>query len=185
MGDICAGKFRAHIDYHSKNNPRWAHHQAVLEIAQTEEFKTWFKNNNTFTGQLEFAQFIEDNLQDIVDPDGASMLEMCKTLEAKSGVGFTGKVSLQSGIMALNYQDDSTVTSGVIEVPEKFTLKVPIFLGMPDQAITCRFRWKIARPSLALGYSILGLDRKLSDAIRAAGDIINEELKTEVLYGKL
>jgi hypothetical protein len=67
-------------------------------------------------------------------------------------------------------------------VPDKFTLAIEPFYGMPPKAMECRFRWRINKPNLTLGFKILRLERIIFDSIRAAGDIIAEETGVPVLY---
>src|SRR3990172_7311494 len=66
------------LDHHDfkGGGPGWGQHRATLNLTQSPEWKTWLGKNQCAMSQRDFAQFIEDNSEDIMVPSGAELLEL-------------------------------------------------------------------------------------------------------------
>ena len=72
------------LDYHQTGepqSPRWGSHRLMLTLRFTEEWKTWTGKNGVKMTQAEFAEFLEDNALDIIEPSSATMVECASTLQ--------------------------------------------------------------------------------------------------------
>jgi len=104
--------FTAVLDYHGGGagkvanvKPEWCDHIATFVARTTPEWDTWFDRSNKGFGQVEFATFIEDNQLDVVEPAGADLLEITKTLEAKQDVAYSSAVRLDNGAFRFHFDE--------------------------------------------------------------------------------
>lgn len=187
-GSTTSPRFTAILDYHMSGAASWATHHAVLSPTSTAEFKTWWGGSGKLMGQEEFALFIEEHQVDIVRPSGADMLELATSLHATQEAAWESRVRLDNGDVVFGYRDATRATAGQdgkLTIPETFTIKVEPFVGVPEQAIECRFRYAFRRPSLQLGYVIPRKEQLIRGLMRASADIIKVETGCEVIEGEL
>jgi uncharacterized protein YfdQ (DUF2303 family) len=170
FGDRDAHRFHAVLDYHEPGNPRWGSHTATLQLEHTEEWTTWTESNDKPMAQAAMALFIEDNAPDVIKPAVATMLEVARTLEANETSAFDSAVRLDNGDVRLAYRKDTTATAGggTLQVPERFTIAIPIFEGMGKVEIEARLRYRISGGKLSMWYSLwrhAAAERKAFDAV--------------------
>lgn len=179
---------RAIFDYHGVGEapPAWCDHRAHYNCPQSVEWATWMgKNGKPFT-QVEFAEFIENNLPDINTPPGAAMLEVARELSAKSEVNFASAVRLANGQTQFTYQEETkaTVGKGKLDVPEEFIIQIPVHLGGPVYKVTARLRYRIVEGKLKFWYDLLRAHKVLEQAQEAILGQLRERTKSVVLKGK-
>ena len=57
------------FDYHGDSNtPAWSDHRAYYTCPRTNEWKAWWNINDTWLKQMDFAEFIENQLADVREP---------------------------------------------------------------------------------------------------------------------
>ncbi|MCY4429194.1 MAG: DUF2303 family protein [Rhodospirillales bacterium] len=147
-----AALFRQHrVSWQAKFDKRW---------------KAWTGADGKAMTQREFAHFIEDNQPDIVEPDGATVLEVARHLDAKKGVDFTSAVDLQSGAVQFGYAEEvrAETRKGNIEVPAQFMIGIPVFLYGELYKVTARLRYRITEAKLSLWFDLVHPDRVRDDA---------------------
>ena len=143
-------KFVAVFNDHGKvdgTGPGWGDHRAVYDCPQSPEWRAWKGADKRQMTQADFAQFIEDNLPDIVEPKAADMLEVSRTLQAKKKVNFASGIRLDNGQQQFTYEeqiDGRAGGKGQINVPEVFTIGVPVFENGPRYAVRARLRYRIS-----------------------------------------
>lgn len=180
--------FLAVIDYHGvgdERKPEFLSHKANLQLAKDDRWNIWMSKNEKVFTQSEFAEFIEDNLSDIATPEPAFMLEVSRDLNAKVDVNFGSSVRLQNGQVKLQYQEEvkAGVGAGNVEVPESFTIRIPVFYGTDPVSITARLRFRIVSGKLTFHYKLYRPVETLNDAFNRVVASIGETLKTDVLLG--
>lgn len=137
--------FNDHVP--SSGQAGWRDHCALYECPLSPEWKAWTGKNKAIMTQADFAQFIEDNLPDVVEPSAAAMLEMSRSLQAKKKVSFASGIRLDNGQTQFTYEekiDGSAGSKGQLQVPEVFTIGVPVFEGGPRYAVKARLRYRIS-----------------------------------------
>ena len=144
------------LNGHGKNGAGWGDFRAALSFRQTPEWAKWKANDGKLMPQVAFAEFIEDNLEDIADPAGGVMLEIAQQLQVVRTVNFKSKVTLQSGAFNFRHdQDDqASVGAGEIAVPQEFTLGIKPLFGLASYRVPARFRYRIQDGKLTLGYRL-------------------------------
>lgn len=173
------GDITAVFDYHSKGGSvaggpvsaaKSGEHRAVFTAEHTPEWDRWIGANGVSMNQEAFAEFIEDNIGDIAEPDGAQLLELVENFKIKKDVNFTSHIKRSNGATKITYQEDVTGTAGggaltgEIAIPEKIVLGIAIYEGGQKFRVEARFRYRLNGGKLALSFTILRLD----DVLRSA-----------------
>lgn len=147
----------------------WGDHSARMQLRHTPEWEAWAALNGKLVGQVEFAEHVEDRLDDIVEPAGADLLELAKTFEAKTNISFRQATVLESGERQLEYVENIDAragTQGKMTIPKEFVLGIAPFEGTQPYKVVARLRYRIGEGRLAIGYQLV----KAEDVQRAAFD---------------
>lgn len=186
-------KFLAVLDYHYPaiggediRTPQFCDHKAIFQMVHDERWKIWTGQDNKPMSQVEFAEFIEDNQADLINPVPAIMLEIARDLTAKIDVNFGSSTRLQSGQVRLKYEE--TVKTGIpsagdIEVPEEFSLKIPVFFGEQAVALRARLRFRINQGKLSFHYRLYRPKQVENDAFGEAVAGLESTLGAGILLG--
>ena len=163
IADLDSLTIGAVLDWHLHNGvageaPGWGpldpmpcKHKAALRLRNSEEFARWSAMEGALHSQMEFAEFLDENSSDIVDPDPAVMIEIARDLEATRGVAFKSGTRLQTGERSFRYETETHVKGDLI-VPQRFCLSLPLFFGEPPTEIEASFRFRPNPDGLKLGY---------------------------------
>lgn len=158
---------------------------ARIEFRRTPEWDKWVGNDGKLLGQTEFAEFIEDNLDDIADPPGAGMLEIAQYLQATRTVNFKSGIRLSSGqVQFQNIEDvNAQVGAGQVAIPEMFTLGISPLFGIPSYRVPARFRYRLADGKLRLGYKLQRVESMMSAILDDVVGALELGEGAEVLHG--
>lgn len=192
FGDPNAEKlsFKAVIDYHGvgEQPAAWREHTAQFTLTKTPDWETWLKWNGVKMAQAAFAQFIEDNAVDIIEPASADMVQVARDLDATTTGQFSSSVRLDSGARRFTYVNTTKATVGSraeMDVPERFTIRLKAYLGMPAVEVVARLRFRIdGKGQLSLWYDLLRPHKVAETAFVDAVDEITEKCSTTVLLGQ-
>lgn len=177
--------FTAVIDWHT-DTPSWCTHKCILTLTETEEWMNWIERNGSLMGQADFALFIEQHLNDIVDPDGATMMELALSLEATQGTEFRNKLNMNNGDTQLRSDvatDMRAGKDGALTIPKELTLRIAPFRGIPTTDMKARFMTVLRPPKLSLGYQLIRPQAVIDKIVGAANDIITHEAEVKVFSG--
>lgn len=170
---IAHGKsITAVIDYHEVGEavantiPRWCSHRADLTLERSTPWRTWLGHDGEHMSQLELAEFLEDNIGDVetVGEKGgpAELLDVCASIQASRSGNFSRAERQDNGDTVMSWAEETTATAGKagkVKVPDRFTLKVPIFEGTPAVLVECRFRYRLRDGKLSLFYRMVQTTR--------------------------
>lgn len=166
-GDLSNRRFTAVFDYHQPAAPAWCDHKATLACTLSTEWQTWIGKDKKPFEQADFAEFIEMNAVDIVNPDAAEMVQIALTLQAKKKVNFNSGVRLDNGQIQLGYQetiDGTAGPKGELRIPEKFELALRVFQGGEKYKVEAHLRYRIHDGGVKFFYQIVRPERLLEDA---------------------
>jgi uncharacterized protein YfdQ (DUF2303 family) len=145
------------LDYHGATggSPGWGEHRATLTLTLSPEWKTWIgKDGQRFT-QEQFAEFLEDNLPDIAEPEGAVVLEAAKHLQATKTVHFKSAINLANGSAALQYEESvESKGKGQITIPTELMLGLRPYEHGPLYKVTARPRHRIDADKLTFLFKL-------------------------------
>jgi uncharacterized protein YfdQ (DUF2303 family) len=182
--------FNAILDYHEaqEGKPGWCEHKLTLSPALSVEWQRWLAANRAHMNQEQFAEFVEDNSGDVVEPSGAQMLEIAKTLEAKTSVEFKSGVRLENGDHQLRYASQTTGRAGgngELEIPALFALGLVIFDGGPGYKVSAKLRYRITDGRLVLWFDLINPHKVVDAACKEILATIKTETEIEAFIGSL
>lgn len=187
-GTIDPPRFVAVFDDHGADGiAGWREHTATYACPLSPEWNTWKSRDGKQMAQTDFAQFVEDNLPDIIAPEAAAILEISRTLTAKKKVDYTSAVRLSNGEVQFAYQEEiqGTTTKGQIQIPEEFVIAIPVFENGPRYRITARLRYRIDDGSkrLVMWFDLLRPHKVLEDAVNEVWQEIADTTGREIFHG--
>lgn len=159
------GFFEAVIDYHLPggdvaSHPRHGDHRAILKIKRSPEWERWEKSSEKPMSQQEFAEFIEDNARDILEPDPAEFLRIATGLQATTGATFRSAINQSNGTIQVQWDEqvNGTVKGTDQQIPTKFQVGLRPFMGCERYPVECMLRYRILSGVLRLHFKALHLD---------------------------
>lgn len=163
----------------------WRDHRAVFAPALSREWQTWAAASGNRKAQDAFAAFIEDNVPDIAEPAGATMLEVALSIEAKKKVNFASGIRLQNGQHQLTYEEsiEGTAGKGHLTIPETIVLGIPVLLNGPRYRVEARLRYRLEGAKLTLWVDLVRPHEVLNHAIEQMRERIGAATKLPILVG--
>ncbi|MEV4174018.1 DUF2303 family protein [Nonomuraea sp. NPDC049709] len=191
--DVDSRRITAVLNAHSPDGPRWGDHRLVLELKCTRAWLEWTRFDRKPLTQQEFAEHIENHLDDIIEPQPAQMLEIATTFQAKQKVSFSSATRLSSGDVNIAWEETTDATAGSkgqLKVPTEFKIAVVVLeLPVPEgedptvHGLQARFRYRIDRGNLQVSYLLAKPEAVLRDAVLAVVGQVEKALETQVLRG--
>lgn len=199
-------RLTAVLNAHTPKGPRWGDHRLVLQLRTTRAWAAWTAHDGKWLTQRDFAEHIEERLEDIHEPAAATMLELAQSFQAKTTVKFASGTRLDSGAMNLTWEETTDATAGQkgnIKIPATFKLLLPCLelpvvkadgdgetdsedesKGPVFYAIEARFRYRIERGGgLSIGYLLDDPAAKLRDAVLDVVGQVESALGVGVMRG--
>ena len=186
FADYTAPKIVAIIDYHDGGVPDYLHHRAEFVPPWSEQWARWRAIDGKPMSQTDFAEFIEENMVDVVAPEGAVFLDLVTGLMAKKKVSFESGIRLQDGSNQLTYAEDIEARGkGNMVVPSDFSIGLPVFFGGDSYRVRCLLRYRINDGTLTF---IIKINRRLfieQTAFAEMSEAIAKGTGLTVLAGKI
>lgn len=174
------------LDAHQAATARFGAHRLVLSLRRTKAWEEWLALDAKLVDQDRFANFLEDHLPNLVEPDAATMLEIAQSIKATTKAEFQSSSRLQSGERKFAYVEDtkaSAGTKGDLAIPETFKIAVPPFEGADAYSMTARFKYRLGGGQLALGYKLEQPEERARAAFADVLAAIAEGVGTPILNG--
>ncbi|BBP99120.1 hypothetical protein BSFA1_42490 [Burkholderia sp. SFA1] len=168
-------------DSHDGSN--WRAYHVEFPVPASREWKTWTGADRKPMSQLELAELIEDNLPDIVSPDGSTMLSVALNFEASKEGNFVSAARLQDGSTNFVWKEDVNATGNKIAMPSQITLSIPVFENGAPYSIDARIKYRIKDGVLKIWYELIRPHKVLEVAFRAIWAQIEEQTSTKILLG--
>jgi len=137
--------------------PGWRDHRIELNLSMTDEWQHWIGSSGELLDQERFAEHIEEGLQEIREPDAATMLEIAQSIEATTKAQFRSARRLSDGAVQMTYDEEieaSAGGTGDLKIPREFVLGISPFIGEDPYKVTARLRYRIRSGDLSIGYSL-------------------------------
>ena len=183
---------------HIADGAGWGDHLARYNAPLAPEWLAWTGMDGKKLGQVELAQFIESNLVDVVfiaadpaarepgSPDGSTLLEVCRTLEAKKKVDFKSSVRLSDGSTQFTYDEEvqGSARQGQLQVPEQFSLGIPVFENGDKWRVDVRLRYRISDGGqLQLWLELVRPHKVIEQAVKDLREKIAAATELQILNG--
>jgi uncharacterized protein YfdQ (DUF2303 family) len=170
-------------DHETPRDPGWRDHTAVLQLQNDPEWDAFNQRSGRYMNQLDFAEFLQDFAPSIVQPDGATILEVAMNFKAHRKADFESAVDLDTGDVAFRYSEVTNAKaapkSGDIEVPREFVVALSPFLGMDTVPVTARLRFDVQKEGLQIGFRLVRPDLVRRDAFTAIRNKLGEGLQED------
>jgi uncharacterized protein YfdQ (DUF2303 family) len=175
LADIASNTIRGLLDYHGAGDPDHVAHMVTLTLPHSEEWKVWTGVDGKMMEQGEFARFLEENGQDVAEPAGADLLELCRDLHAIRNVDFRKAIRTDSDNESFHFSDETDLKSrrggNTIDVPTRFRLHLPVYFGGQTVDLFAFLRWKLDDGNLLLGVKLQRREHVRQDEFKA---IVND-----------
>ena len=160
----------------------WRGFRAEFSVPPSREWLLWTAANRKHMSQLAFAEFLQDNLPDVIEPEGAALLQMALNFEAAQSGQFIAAQRLQDGSHTLQWKADNN-SSGSVKLPEFIKLNIPVFETEQPAEISARLRYRVKDGSLAIWFELVRPHKVLERAFRDTWTRIAEETAGVILLG--
>ncbi len=185
--DLEARTVTAVYNAHAATEAGFADHRLTLHVRETVAWKAWAQLNGRNLEQTVFAEHLEQRAQDVVEPDGATLLEIAQTFQANRSLAFESGRRLSDGNVKLQYAEDTVATAGSrgeLSIPDHFTLGISPFEGSPRYRLTANLRWRIVSSALTLGYVLIDPEKVIEDAFTEIVNTIGTAIDGQILFGR-
>ncbi len=185
-------KFLAILDYHAPMpdlTPAYCDHVATFTAIETPEWKTWREANRQAMNQVEFATWLEDNQKLFVEPTGAELLELVRTLHGHNNARFNTALRLDNGSFSVSYDEDvvvkgaSVAKGGEFELPPVIKAGIAVFQGGEKYEVSARLKSRCADRKLSLFFETISYHEIVRESILLLTKQIGEETKIVPLLG--
>lgn len=153
------------LNGHGKKGAGWGDFRAEIAFRHTPQWVKWKARDGKMLPQVDFAEFIEENMEDIADPAGATMLEIAQYLQVIRSVNFKSKVTLASGAFQFQHDQDDTAKAGDLAIPQDFKLGIAPIFGLAAYSVPARFRYRVTDGKLTLGYKLQRVETMMAQII--------------------
>lgn len=167
--------------------PQWHDWLCQVQLRRTPEWAAWMEHNGKPMSQTEFAVFVEDHLDDVVEPAAADLLELATTFQAKTNVVFRSAVVLANGDRQLTYHEATDARAGAdgqLVVPDRIALGVAPFEGSSAWRIEARLRYTVKDGALRIWYQLVRPDLIERGAFDEAVDAVATPTSLVALRGR-
>lgn len=169
---------------------QWRDHAALYQPEFSEEWRRWIGGNKRQLSQLEFAMFIEENLNDIAAPEGmptgSQLLEMALSFQANQDLRFKSAIRLQNGGVNMSFvQDDDNQTLATMQMFEKVAIGIPVFWNGDAYQITARLRYRVREGKLTFWYELIRSDKTLEHATKQLIEKIKLGTALPLYFGRI
>lgn len=177
------------LDYHEPKaggRANWREHLAYLKPTSSRQWLYWTARNKQWQSQEAFAEMLQDHTEDVVEPNGATLLEVAKELIAKKSYDYRSALNLKNGTVQFQYVENMETSAGAkgnIEVPEKFKLAIPLDEEGPLYDVGARLRHKIEERRLVFRYELLRAEELVKHAQDELLAALKEATTQEVFMG--
>lgn len=174
------------LNDHSATDAGWADHTINYTPALSVEWKRWTKHNGQVMNQLEFANFLEDNLADIHPgdvqgmPTAGDMLQMALAFEAVQDMRVKSHARTQDGGIKLEFADQADdTTAKKMEAFARFRIAVPVFYGGARFPLVAKLRFNARKAVPEFWFELIRPDQTHLAASLHLIDELRSGLSTE------
>jgi uncharacterized protein YfdQ (DUF2303 family) len=182
----CPTNIVAVLNHHGQGGPGWADHRAQFTLTQTPEWTTWKNSNGKAMDQRTFAQFIDDNSEDIAGQSDASLLELIRTIKASQQLEITGEIDEKNDVAGSSFKLAARTKAGAkddVELPGEFALSIAPYEGGEKIAVRARLRIEIRAPKFLLNYDLVKIQKIEREALEGIVKTVANAVEMEPWFG--
>jgi len=190
-----------------EGTPRFGQHQAIYRYPVSDQWKAWTGKPLDGLGQVEFAEFLENRIMDVLDPSSLKLegegtlaafcrqlgikpaspqglMELSRGLTVHADHRVVQQVNIGTGEAQIAFGETHTGADGApVKVPGGFAIGIPVFLGGAPYQIPVRLRYKVAGGQVKWTLQPQRLDEVWDDAIKESVAAVTTKTDLTTLYG--
>lgn len=174
------------LNENDKDSPAWRDFRATWAPPLSESFKVWMGSNGVkFENNVAFAEFLEDHAEEIVDPAGATILELAVNFNVQGAVQFSNPVDLQNGAIALSMTKTvGQAANSKVVIPKRFVIEIPINRDdSRKHRFPAHFRFRLHDGGVTIWYQFIRPEVVIEQAFKEAVAAINTQTGLPVMIG--
>lgn len=117
--------FTAKLDYHTPGQPSWVSHTATYAPKVSHQWKAWKEHHKLTFTQVEFAEFIEERLGEIVAPAAAVVMTGVLNFKQFADHSVESVLNRRTGELTFKFIKANKVQE--VDFPHDLVLRMPIF----------------------------------------------------------
>ena len=171
--DLDARKVTAILD----GQAGWRQHRVILELRHSSEWADWAKIDNQLLEQTVFAEFVEDHISSIAEPDAGRLLDIAQTLKGHVDTQWKQQKLLANGQTAFVWEERVEAKAGQkgdLAIPNELTLALRPFQGSDPVGVDARFRFRPSAEGIRLGVRLVEREHVLENAFAEIVTAIDE-----------
>lgn len=160
---------------------------ATLVLKTSREWDEWAAIDGKFIEQDGFAQFIEDHMSTIAEPEGAKLMEICQTLEGTKGAVYKQETILATGQRTFKWEEaveGKAGKRGDLTIPGELVLVLKPFQGADPVPVIARFRYRPDPTGMRLGVKLAEPEKALEDAFAVIVAAVDDQTPVRVNHGR-
>lgn len=137
--------------------PGWGDDVAEFPLVKTPDWQNWTGGNNRVMEQEQFLDFLEDNMQNVVVPDGVTLLELVANFRMQTKVTYQSCYRTSDGQQQLEYQEDNGKSEDM-RLPTELLLHLPVIQGaesMTTYEMKARLRLRVDKETHRLTFKYI------------------------------
>lgn len=170
------------LDIDVDSQADWREFRAVFDVPASTEWTTWTGAHKKAMTQTEFAEFLLDNMPDVVKPSGSELYDAALSFEASTSGSFVATQRLQDGSHNLQWKADNN-SAGTVKLPEFIGLSIPVFENEAPVPIDARLRYRVTNGSLKIWFELVRPHKVLEQAFRDVWARIETGAGVAILLG--
>jgi uncharacterized protein YfdQ (DUF2303 family) len=181
----CMGcRITAIIDDNEADNgkARFCSHKATLKLYSSPEWQLWAGNNKEYIPQKEFAEFLQENISCIAQPDHAMLLECTRKFIVKRNATVTSVV-YEGGGLAVDLQEEvrGQTKGETVSMPTEIVLGLRPFEQAPKYQVKVALRFREKNGGIEFAYSMIEPERIVESAFKDIREEVEKGTEINVL----
>jgi uncharacterized protein YfdQ (DUF2303 family) len=157
--DTDTNTFVAIFDYHKTDKPEWCSHKAIYTLKPTSEWTAWKESDRRSMLREEFGQFIERNLEEIIDPQNEHLMDIAARLQSDARLKFNKTTHTENGQVVFQYHEEiengKVGQVGQLKIPNTFSIGLKLFEGGEEYRINALFRYLVKDGTLLIWHELI------------------------------
>jgi uncharacterized protein YfdQ (DUF2303 family) len=170
------------VDIDVDSQADWREFRAVFDVPASNEWTTWTGAHKKAMTQTEFAEFLLDNMPDVVNPSGSELYDAALSFEASTSGSFVATQRLQDGSHNLQWKADNN-SAGTVKLPEFIGLSIPVFENESPVPLQARLRYRVTNGALKIWFELVRPHKVLEQAFRDVWSRIEAGAGVPILLG--
>lgn len=208
--DRAAPGLIAVLDYHdagATGTPRFGQHRTTFNFPVSDEWKVWNKRDGTRMSMVEFADFLEERINDIDLVESADdlnediqrfigatgldkiaspsrLVELSRNLQIHEASTVKSAHNPASGEGVIRFESEHTDAAGQpVDVPGLFVICIPVFAHDGYYRIAARLRYRKGPDGISFWYDLWRADLVFDHAFDQACERVKTQTSLPLLIG--